>query len=340
MGTNIRAWQIVEGALVPVNTVLAKEGRTEPYDLEPWLSSNPEIIGSDILIIGRQVMTKSGPLDLLGIDSSGNTIVIEIKRSELPRESLAQAIDYASDVAEWPIEKLGEECSKYTGKTLQDVFSDAFPDVDLETLNINGMQRIVLVGFSIEASLERMIDWLSESYGVNINAVILSYVKTRGGEELLMKTSIISEEMEKERRVKQKKFEIPMSDEPGTHDRQKLQQLLLDYLSRETVTVQRIRDILFPALLNTAILSREQVKAAFLEFNPSYDESKIGYYLSMISSQLGMKKNDFLRQVVAYDYPRYTWEKDNFSIRSEYHDLVRGVIEQLATLQQSQEGET
>jgi len=38
------------------------------------------------------------------------------------------------------------------------------------------------VGFSIEASLERMIEWLSDSYGVNVNAVVLSYVKTRDGE--------------------------------------------------------------------------------------------------------------------------------------------------------------
>jgi Fe(3+) dicitrate transport protein len=31
-------------------------------------------------------------------------VIVEIKRAELPRESLAQAIDYASVVAEWPVE--------------------------------------------------------------------------------------------------------------------------------------------------------------------------------------------------------------------------------------------
>ena len=206
MGTQIKTWQIIDGKLTPINTTLKDEGRTEPYDLQPWLESNPEIISKDVMIIGSQVPTRSGRIDLLGIDKSGNTVIIEIKRAELPRESLAQAIDYASDVAEWTVEGLGEVYSGYTNKTLQDAFNETFPDVDLETVNINSTQRIILVGFSIEASLERMIDWLSDSYGVNVNAIVISYVKTKGGEELLEKTSIISEEMEEERRRKQKKF--------------------------------------------------------------------------------------------------------------------------------------
>lgn len=329
MGTEIKSWQIINGKLTSIDTDLKNEGRTEPYDLEPWLASNPEIIGTDIMIIGRQVMTKSGPIDLLGIDKLGNTVTIEIKRSELPRESLAQAIDYASDVAEWTVERLSEVCTEYTKKTLQDTFNDAFPDVDLETVNLNSTQRIILVGFSIEASLERMIEWLSITYGVNVNAIVLSYVKTKGGEELLTKTSIISEEMEQERSRKQKKFEIPMSDDPGAHDAQGLKQLLLDYLSRDRVTNQRMRDILFPALLKTRVLSRNQMKKAFVDFDPNYDESKVGYYLTLVSSQLGMKKNDFLRQVVAYEYPRHHWEKDNFAIRPEYRDLVKEVLDKL-----------
>ncbi len=329
MGTEIKSWQIINGQLTLIETALKNEGRTEPYDLEPWLASNPEIIGSDIMIIGRQVISKSGPIDLLGIDKSGNTVIIEIKRADLPREALAQAIDYASDVAEWTVEKLGEICSKYSKKAFQDAFSESFPDIDLENINFNSMQRIILVGFSVESSLERMIEWLSDSYGVNVNAVVLSYVKTKVGEELLIKTSIISEEMEQERSRKQKKFEIPMSDDPGTYDVQNLKQLLSKYLSRNKVTNIRMREILFPALLETDVLSRDQLKKIFVDYNPNYDESKVGYFLSLVSSQLGMKKNDFLRQVVTYEYPRHHWEKDNFTIKSEHKDLVREVLEEL-----------
>ena len=326
MGTEIKTWQIINGKLTAIDSTLKTEKRTEPFDLEPWLASNPEIIGADLMIIGRQVPTKSGPIDLLGIDKSGNTVIIEIKRDELPRESLAQAIDYASDIAEWTVERLGDVCSEYTKKTFEDAFNESFPDVDLENVNLNSTQRIVLVGFSIQASLERMIEWLSDSYGVNVNAIVLSYIKTKSGDELLTKTSIISEEMEEERRRKQKKFEIIMSDDPGTHDVHDLKRFLVEYLTRDRVTNRRMRDIFFPALLKTKVLTRDQMIKAFIEFDPNYDESKVGYYLSLVSSQLGMKKNDFLRQVVAYEYPRHNWEKDNFSIREQYRDFVKEVL--------------
>lgn len=260
MSTEIRTWQIVNGNLEPIDTSLGKEGRTEPYDLEPWIASNPAIIGSDIAIIGRQVMSKSGPIDLLGIDRSGNLVVMELKRDKIPREALAQAIDYASDVADWGIDKISEITTEFTNKTLEDLFSDAFPEADVESLNVNSTQRIILVGFSVESSLERMIEWLSDGFGVNINAVVLNYIRTVNGEELIAKTSIISEELEKERVQKKKKFQIPMSDDPGGYDFDTLKKLLKQYLSRSTITSQRIRDVLIPVLLNQKKVTREQLK--------------------------------------------------------------------------------
>jgi hypothetical protein len=329
MGTEIKTWQIIDGRLTAIESTLKSERRTEPYDLEPWLATNPEIIGSEIMIIGRQVMTKSGPIDLLGLDRSGNTVIVEIKRDQLPREALAQAIDYASDVAEWTAERLSEVCSKYTSKSFEESFNDAFPDVEAETVNLNSSQRIVLVGFSIESSLERMIEWLSTSYNVNVNAIVLSYIKTKRGDELLTKTTIISEEMEQERSRKQKKFVIPMSDDPGSYEIPQLRQMLRDYLSREKVTQKRMREIIFPALLKTKILSRDQMKKAFVEYDSNCDESKVGFYLTLVSSQLGMKKNDFLRQVLSYEYPKHHWEKDNFAIREQYRDLVQEVLDEI-----------
>lgn len=136
--------------------------------------------------------------------------------------------------------------------------------------------------------------------------------------------------MAQERRRKQRKFEIPMSDEPGTHNVETLGQLLLQYLGRDKVTNVRMRDIIFPVLLGTKVLSRDQVKRAFLDFDPKYDEGKVGNYLSVVSSQLGLAKNDFLRQVVAYEYPRHPWEKHNFSLREEYRGLVKDVLAELS----------
>jgi hypothetical protein len=329
MGTEIKTWQIVDGKLQSITTNLKNEGRTEPYDLEPWLESNPAILGSDIVIIGRQTMSKSGPIDLLGIDKIGNVVIVEIKRDKLPREALTQAIDYASDAAEWTIERLGEICSEYSGKSLEETFTESFPDVDIENLKINDTQRIMLVGFSVESALERMIGWLSDNFTVNINAVVLNYVKTISGDELLTKTSIISEELEQERVKKQKKFQIPMSDDPGAYEPNVLRKLLREYLSRQKVTNQRLRDVLLPSLLERKSLTREQLKKELLDYDSTLDASKVGYHLTVMSAQLGMKKNDFLRQVVAYEYPNYAWEKDNFSLREEFKDLVRQVLDEI-----------
>jgi len=46
-----------------------------------------------------------------------------------------------------------------------------------------------------------------------------------------------------------------------------------------------------------------------------------------MSNQLGQTKKDFLRQIIHYEYPKYHWEKDNFSIRPEYKDLVKEILE-------------
>ncbi|MDI9434532.1 MAG: hypothetical protein QM396_00820 [Euryarchaeota archaeon] len=42
-----------------------------------------------------------------------------------------------------------------------------------------------------------MIEWLSDNYGVGLNAIILKYIKTRGGDEFIARTMIISEDVQK-----------------------------------------------------------------------------------------------------------------------------------------------
>ncbi|WP_456427495.1 endonuclease NucS domain-containing protein [Rhodocaloribacter sp.] len=327
MGTEIKAWEIIDGRPCPLESDLAQEGRTEAYDLEEWLASVPSIVRPGLKVIGRQVRTRSGPLDLLAVDRAGNLVIIELKRNKLPREALTQAIDYAADVASWGVEKVGEVCAKYTGKSLEDVLSEAFPDVDLEGLSINETQRVILVGFAVEPALERMIEWLSEGYGVGINAVVLKYVRTSTGNEVLTRSAVISEQVEAERTKRAKKFTIPMSDEPGEYEEDQLRELLSRYLAQDSlVSAQRIRDVLLPACLEQDIVTRDTLKQEFVRKGAADDISKAGYMLSVISGQIGIQKNDFLRQVIGYGYPNNPWEKDNYFIRPEYKDLVHEVL--------------
>lgn len=326
MATEIKTWEIIDGELTEINTSLAQNGRKEKDDLEKWLKTNPKILGDNILVFGEQVWTKSGPLDYLGIDNDGNIVIVELKRDKLARDVLAQAIDYASDVANWDIEKLNEICLSFSGNSLEDYITDHFENIELDDLVINKAQRLLLVGFSIDEALSRMIEWLSSKYDVGINAIILNYVKTSSGNELLSRTVIIPEEIEKEKTNK-KKFTIPMSDEPGNYEPEKLKELLKTYFNNKQWSSKRLKNILLPVLLKKDKITREQLKKEFVRVGEATDENKAGYFIALISNQLGQTKKDFLRQIIHYEYPKYHWEKDNFSIRPEYKELVKEILE-------------
>ena len=59
------------------------------------------------------------------------------------------------------------------------------------------------------------------------------------------------------------------------------------------------------------------------------NESEAGYFMSLISSQLGHKWKDYLRQIIEYGFPNYDWEKDNFKIRDNYYEIVKIVLKEL-----------
>lgn len=326
MGTEIRTWEIIDDKLTSIETTLAENNRKETEHLEKWLKTQPKILGDNIVIIGEQVQTKSGPLDYLAIDENGNTIIVELKRSKLPREVIAQSMDYASDVANWEIEKLSEICMKHTGKNLEDTLIEKFDNIEIEELTINLNQRILLVGFGIQESLNRMIEWLSNKYDISINAIILKYVKTSSGNELLSRTVIIPEEVEKAKSNK-KKFTIATSDKPGEYDTKKLTELLTKYLRKNLYSVRRLKDIVIPALLENDVMTREDLLKTLVQSGEAEDSSQAGYHMSLISGQLGHEWKDYLRQVIKYEYPNHPWEKDNFSIVPEHRDLMKKILE-------------
>ena len=325
MASEIKTWQIVDGKLVKLDSSLVSDGRKEKDDLEQWIKSNPQILGDDIVLIGEQVSTNSGPLDFLGIDNNGNMVIVELKRDRLPRDALAQAIDYASDVADWDIDRFREICKSFTGQSLEDLLQEKFEDISVEDLSINSAQRLLLVGTAVEESLGRMIEWLSDNYSVGINAVVLNYAKTSKGDSVLSRMVIIPEEVEKQK-VNKKKFIIEMDNNPGSYDENTLETKLMEYLSKKLYSSQRIRDVLLPTLLEKGQVTRDQLRKEFVLRHAAEDESQAGYFLSLISNQLGHKWKDYLRQVIYYDYQNHPWEKDNFKIRDEYVELVTRVL--------------
>jgi RecB family endonuclease NucS len=65
--------------------------------LEEVLAHDLSVLSSQLMLVGRQVLTSYGKfIDLLATDPDGNLVVVELKRNRTPREVVAQLIDYAS----------------------------------------------------------------------------------------------------------------------------------------------------------------------------------------------------------------------------------------------------
>ena len=83
---------------------------------------------------------------------------------------------------------------------------------------------------------------------------------------------------------------------------------------------------MLPECLKKKTVTRKELIQAFVDYKEAGTKRDAGYFMSLISQQLGMKKNDFLRQIISYEYPNYPWEKDNYSIRECYRELVEEII--------------
>jgi hypothetical protein len=161
--------------------------------LEEWLARDISILYADLLVIGRQVATGFGGfIDLLCMDRVGDLVIAELKRDKTPREITAQTLDYASWVTDLQRDEILEIAKRYLGNavSLEEAFKQRFKE-DLPDI-INDSHRMLIVASKIDASSERIIKYLSNGCGVNINAVTFHYFKKNDGEELLARVFLIN----------------------------------------------------------------------------------------------------------------------------------------------------
>jgi len=184
MPDQIRLWEISNDQLNEITqSKLDLESR-----LETWLDNDISILADDLLVIGRQVSTDYGDkLDLLCIDRNGDLVIVELKKDKTAREVTAQALDYASWVQDLSNERVTEIANGYllikNGSNLENSFRDKFSS-ELPDL-LNAQHNIIIVAAQIDSSSERIIQYLSETYGVRINVATFQYFRDSSGRELL-----------------------------------------------------------------------------------------------------------------------------------------------------------
>lgn len=180
-------------------------------DLEVWIEKDPNLLRAGLVIIGRQIYVEGGRLDLLALDPLGSFVVIEIKRGELRRDTVAQAIDYASSIATMPLQELHRKVDAYLlatcNRTLQNLF-DERGVIDQVTEEFRDI-IIFIVGTGKALGLERMVNFLADHYKVPVNLVSFEVFELEGQNRILVRELTESD-------FKETNFESKESSKIGT----------------------------------------------------------------------------------------------------------------------------
>lgn len=186
----IRLWEVSDGKLAEI------QGNRIPLEeqLEDWLASDISALDQNLLVIGRQVETDYGGfIDLLCLDSRGDTVVVELKKGKTPREVTAQALDYSSWVRGLSAERLAEIADRYfaSENALAPAFQDKFSEELPGELNLG--HRSLVVAEEIDASTERIVRYLSDM-NVPVNVATVQHFRDKDGREILAQVYLIEPE--------------------------------------------------------------------------------------------------------------------------------------------------
>ena len=180
----VRLWEVTadrELREIPGDQINLEE------QLEDWLAADISALDPNLLVIGRQVRTDyGGAIDLLCLNSDGDTVVVELKKGRTPREVTAQALDYASWARGLSFEQITEIADGYLGKP--DSLAPRFePD------ELNRGHHSLIVAESMDDSTERIVRYLS-SMGVPINVATVQHFRDANGRSLLAQVYLIEPE--------------------------------------------------------------------------------------------------------------------------------------------------
>ena len=158
--------------------------------LEEMIVSDPRILSNEWFLIGRQeIPSHGGRIDLLAIAPDGSLVLIELKRDRTPRETVAQALDYASWVEQLTPDKIAQIYQRYSnGGNLDDAYHHRF-GVELDEETLNSSHQIIIVAAELDPPTERIINYLN-SRDIAINAVFFQ-VFQHGDEQLLSRAWLI-----------------------------------------------------------------------------------------------------------------------------------------------------
>ena len=167
----VKIWAIEDDSeAVPLES---KGQMDTEWSFEDTLVNNPDLLMPELTLVGRQMPTEGGALDLLGVDSDGKLAVFELKRGTLSRDAVAQVIDYASDLDDMELDTLANHISERSGEhgiekveDFEEWYNQEFGEQGLAALK---PLRLFLVGLGADERTERMVTFLAKNSGMDIS---------------------------------------------------------------------------------------------------------------------------------------------------------------------------
>jgi hypothetical protein len=201
--------------------IVSKDGRNarrveptpvaeEDY-LQNYIHQNPEAIpvtelkdGAKLLILAREFLTESGPIDALGVDSDGDIYVIETKLYKNPDKRLviAQMLDYGAalwkgyqDFSEFTAQVEASGGSKLKAgltRTLAEFFNQDEQSTELFLQNMRqsvteGRFQFVVLMNHLEDRLRTLISFVNSNSNFRILGCELEFYEHDGFEVLIPK---------------------------------------------------------------------------------------------------------------------------------------------------------
>lgn len=172
-----RVYTVKDGVAEPLTAVnLADAGLRERDDLQEWVISRPEILSPDVLIVAFEFdrwqdwrgERQRDRLDILGLDSGGRLVLVELKRDTAPDTVEMQAIKYAAMASRFTEDDLVRYHARFLTqrgeKTVsedeaRDLLIDHAGELDPKLLR---QPRIVLVAGAFKPTTSATVVWLSE----------------------------------------------------------------------------------------------------------------------------------------------------------------------------------
>ena len=152
-----------------------------------WLKTKP----SSGLVGKREPAVEDKTIlpDLIGVDSEGNLVIVELKKDRTPRDVIAQLLEYAAwadELSEEQIQQIAEDYfqnrSMFQGKTFHDAFSETFEE---EVPTLNQRLRLFVVAEEISPRVLSVCRFLRTAHGMDISCKAVSTFQTESGEMMV-----------------------------------------------------------------------------------------------------------------------------------------------------------